>query len=155
VSRQDQAQSLEDIDLLALSPDGSVYVLDNTFGMLVRYDQRGGQSGQWTLPGPYRDSILASREGLRRANPGVVYIGYPFAVTLHTMPDGRLFMFRSLSVFLVGVVFDPRTERFVTLAQDGSHRTLDLARGAYFDGSFLTVVHDDGLRMFDTRPQSR
>lgn len=94
-------------DLVAVTPDGSVHVLDSRQLVLVSYAESGAFDQAAFLPEQMRKGVIDRRNGLvgEFGGPGRVF-GYQAASQLQPLPDGRLFV-RITWGRVIGYVLDP------------------------------------------------
>ena len=128
-------------DLVAVTPDGTVHVLDGRQLALVSYDSTGSQTGLVYLPEEARASIIERIESLTESFGGPrTVLGVQAATTLQSLADGRLFV-RVTSGNAIGFVLDLDSREAIPITvPSGNQWTQSSGATTFFDGERLVFT---------------
>lgn len=128
-------------DLVAVTPDGTVHVLDGRQLALVSYDSTGSQTRLVYLPEEARASIIERIESLTESFGGPrTVLGVQAATTLQSLADGRLFV-QVTSGNAIGFVLDLDSREAIPITvPSGNQWTQSSGATTFFDGERLVFT---------------
>ena len=128
-------------DLVAVTPDGSVHVLDGRQLALVSYHSTGSQTRLVYLPEEARASIIERIESLTESFGGPrTVLGVQAATTLQSLADGRLFV-QVTSGNAIGFVLDLDSQEAIPITvPNGNQWTQSSGATTFFDGERLVFT---------------
>ena len=128
-------------DLVAVTPDGTVHVLDGRQLALVSYDSTGSQTRLVYLPEEARASIIERIESLTESFGGPrTVLGVQSATTLQSLADGRLFV-QVTSGNAIGFVLDLDSREAIPITvPSGNQWTQSSGATTFFDGERLVFT---------------
>ena len=141
----------------AVTPDGSVHVLDAQAFVLVSYGPDGVLSHILPLPEPMRRDLIEKRAARIEDFGGAGWvIGLSFFRQLTSMDDGRLLLLGRYDDWL-GVVLDPQTRVAtpILIPGDGDWGWLEGASAGLFDDGRLVLTHLTEVSIIETALVSR
>lgn len=139
-------------DLVAVTPDGTVHVLDGGQLAVVSYDSAGTQTGLVYLPEEVRASIVKRIESLTESFGGPrAVLSVQAATTLQSLADGRLFV-QVTSGNAIGFVLDLDSREAIPITvPSGNQWTQSSGAVTFFDGERLVFTEGmTGLRIAET-----
>lgn len=139
-------------NLVTVTPDGLVHVLDGRQLALVSYDQTGEQTGLVLLPREVRTRQLDEAARITEAFGGPQTVLAVQSVTeLRTLADGRLFV-RVTDEANLGFVLDLHTFEATPVAMPSGEEEWMRSATTFFDGSLLVAgTADRGLTIAEAR----
>ncbi len=128
-------------DLVAVTPDGTVHVLDGRQLALVSYHSTGSQTRLVYLPEEARASIIERIESLTESFGGPrTVLGVQAATTLQSLADGRLFV-QVTSGNAIGFVLDLDSREAIPITvPSGNQWTQSSGATTFFDGERLVFT---------------
>jgi len=151
--RPDGATSIQlPSNMVTVTPDGLVHVLDGRQLALVSYDQTGRQTGQVLLPREMRARQLDEAAQITEAIGGPQTVLAVQSVTeLRTLADGRLFA-RVTDEGNLGFVLDLHTLEATPVEMPSGEEGWIRSATVFFDGSLLVAgAADRGLTIAEAR----
>jgi len=151
--RPDGATSIQlPSNMVTVTPDGLVHVLDGRQLALVSYDQTGRQTGQVLLPREMRARQLDEAAQITEAFGGPQTVLAVQSVTeLRTLADGRLFA-RVTDEGNLGFVLDLHTLEATPVEMPSGEEGWIRSATVFFDGSLLVAgAADRGLTIAEAR----
>ena len=139
-------------DLVAVTPDGTVHVLDGGELAVVSYDTAGTQTGLVYLPEEARAGILSRIESLTESFGGPrAVLSVQAATSLQSLGDGRLFV-RVTSGNAIGFVLDLDSREAIPITvPTGNQWTQSSGAATFFDGERLVFTEGmTGLKIAET-----